>query len=29
MDEAFLDVSHVSPDALLDYGRVIRATVLR
>lgn len=29
IDEAFLDVSHVSPDALLDYGRVICATVLR
>ncbi len=29
IDEAFLDVSHVAPDALLDYGRAIRATVLR
>jgi DNA polymerase V len=29
IDEAFLDVSHVAPDALLDYGRVIRTTVLR
>jgi DNA polymerase V len=29
IDEAFLDVSHVASDALLDYGRAIRATVLR
>lgn len=29
IDEAYLDVSHVAPDALLDYGRVLRATVLR
>ncbi|HJT58550.1 MAG TPA: Y-family DNA polymerase [Ktedonobacteraceae bacterium] len=29
IDEAYLDVSHVAPDALLEYGRVIRSTVLR
>jgi len=29
IDEAFIDVSHIAPDQLLDYGRTIIARVLR